>query len=40
MSQNTFKRHIDLLLIGQEGENHYVLIKDLMIDCFKNNGLK
>ena len=40
MSQNTFKRHIDLLLIGQEGKSHYVLIKDLMIDFFKNNGLK
>lgn len=40
MSQNTFKRHIDLLLIGEERKSHYVLIKDLMIDCFKSNGLK
>ena len=28
VSKNTFKRHIDLLLIGEEGKRHYVLIKD------------
>ena len=28
VSKNTFKRHVDLLLIGEEGKRHYVLIKD------------
>ena len=27
MSNNTFKRHIDLLLTVKEGKRHYVLIK-------------
>ena len=27
MSNNAFKRHIDLLLIVEEGKRHYVLIK-------------
>ena len=28
MSQKTLKRYVDLLLIGEEGKRHYVLIKD------------
>ena len=28
MLKNTFKRHVDLLLIGEEGKKHYALIKD------------
>ena len=28
VSKNTFKRHIDLSLTGEEGERHNVLIKD------------
>ena len=28
VSKNTFKRHVDLLLIGEEGKRYYVLIKD------------
>ena len=28
MSRNTFKIHVNLLLIGEEGKKHYVLIKD------------
>ena len=28
MSSNSFKRHFDSLLIGEEGKMHYVLIKD------------
>ena len=28
MSKNTFKWHVDLSLIGEEGKMHYVLIKD------------
>ena len=27
-SKSTFKRHVDLLLLGEEGKKHYVLIKD------------
>ena len=27
MSKNTFKRHVDLLFIVEEGKKHYVLIK-------------
>ena len=27
MLKNTFKRHVDLLLIQKEGKSHYVLIK-------------
>ena len=29
MSRNTFKRHVDLLLIREEDKRHYVLIKDI-----------
>ena len=28
MSKNTFKRHVDLLLIQEEGKKHNILIKD------------
>ena len=28
VSRNTFKRHIDFLLIGEEGKRQYVLFKD------------
>ena len=28
MLKNTFKRHVDLLLIGDEGKRYHVLIKD------------
>ena len=28
MAKNTFQRHVDLLLIGEESKKHYVLIKD------------
>ena len=28
MSKNTFKRHVDLFLMGEEGKKHYVLIID------------
>ena len=28
MSKNTFKRHVELLLIEEEGKDYYVLIKD------------
>ena len=28
VSENTFKRHVDLLLIGEEGKGNYVLVKD------------
>lgn len=28
MSKNTFKRHVDLLLIREEGKKHNILIKD------------
>ena len=27
VSKNTFKRHVDLLLTGEKGKRHYVLIK-------------
>ena len=27
MSKNAFERHVDLLLIGEVGKRHYVLIK-------------
>ena len=52
VSKNTFKRHVDLLLIKEEGKKHYVLIKDFntfmydhtlkchVKDCFKINGKK
>ena len=28
MSRNTFKRHVDLLLIVEEGKGHYIAFKD------------
>ena len=28
LSRNTFKGHVDLLLMGEEGKRHYVIIKD------------
>ena len=28
VSKNTFKKHVDLLLIEEEGKSQYVLIKD------------
>ena len=28
VSKNTFKRHVDLLLIEEEGQSLYVLVKD------------
>ena len=43
MSRNTFKRHVDLLLVGEEGKRHYVLIKDFnsfMYDHTLNHGRK
>ena len=29
MSNNTFKIHVDLLLVGEKSKRHYVLIKDI-----------
>ena len=43
VSRNTFKRHVDLLLVGEEGKRHYVLIKDFnsfMYDHKLNHGRK
>ena len=33
VSKNTFKRHVDLLLIQEKGHSHCVLIKDLTLSC-------
>ena len=35
VSNNTFQRHIDLLLIEEENQSHYVIIKDF--NTFMNN---
>ena len=43
MSGNTFKRHADLLLIGEEGKRHDVINKDystFMYDHTLHNGRK
>ena len=31
MSKNTLKKHVDLLMIGEEGKRRYVVIKDFSI---------
>ena len=31
VSRNTFKRHVDVLLIGEEGKKDYFLINDFII---------
>ena len=43
VSKNTFKRHVDLLLIREEGKRHFVLIKKfktLMHDHILHHGRK
>ena len=34
MSRNTFKRHVDLLLISKEGKRQYDIIKDFSISIY------
>ena len=36
VSTNTFERHVDLLLIGEEGKRHYVLFKDFHTSMYYN----
>ena len=43
MSRNTFKGHVDLLMTGEEGKIHYVLIKEFstfMYDRTLHHGRK
>ena len=43
MFENTFKRHVDLLLIGEDGKKDYVLMKNfntIMYDHTLHGGRK
>ena len=39
LSKNTFKKNMNLLLIGEERKRHYVVIKDFITFMYNNHTL-